>query len=311
MDEQFVTQTGERPDLAAIEVNPPEGYIGDMIYPIVPVKEKSIYIAYATVTADSAAQTGRVAAAAPTLEQITDSETTATCTEIIDRIGIVPDEAKQMGSIEKADRVGASKAKRNVANKHERNIRDALFSGAADATFDPGKISLQVQVALEAVRLYEGPRCMVASTKVLKAMVLQLLGDSKLGPVFSRLISGTSPSVAMTGYSLRAYMDALQIYFGVDKILPGADTVWNEAESASREKIAIAVLDDGTDEYSHKFKPVLGKCFRFLPDGSQPWKVRSAFNEDTLNNTYTAFLWEHIETLNDGAVYIIDGVPTT
>lgn len=35
------TITGRRPDLEAIEVNPVIGYIGDKLYPMIPVSEKT------------------------------------------------------------------------------------------------------------------------------------------------------------------------------------------------------------------------------------------------------------------------------
>ncbi len=60
----YKTQTGRRPDLEAIEVNAPEGYIGNLIYPALPVMEKTGSIYYKTVTSDAAAQAGRTPGAA-------------------------------------------------------------------------------------------------------------------------------------------------------------------------------------------------------------------------------------------------------
>jgi len=103
----YYTNTDARPDLATIEVNPPEGYIGTRMMPVTPVAEKAGSVAYATVTADSTAQTSRAAGVAPTPTQISNTATTWSCAEMIDRAAITPDEVNQIGGIENADQIGA------------------------------------------------------------------------------------------------------------------------------------------------------------------------------------------------------------
>ena len=306
MNDAYFTQIGERPDLAAIEVNAPEGYIGSKIIPTVPVMDKSGTIYYATLTADAAAQTGRSAATAPTATQISDSSTTFTTAEAVKRAGITPDEAKQMGGIDKADEVGTKWAKRQVLNAKEESIATSFMDGAADNNFDPAKLQTDVQVALQAIRLYHGRTALVTSTKTVKAMVQGILADATHGPVLARLITGSSPGIAATGLNLEAWVNALALWLGVDEVLAGDDTVWNAAARVGR--FAIVKLDDTNDPLSHKYLPVLGKTYQFLPDGMNDWLIQTNANRDTVNNTYDAFLWYDVVILNTGGYYLFDGV---
>lgn len=302
----YYTQTGTRDDLAALPVVTPEGFIADSIFPIVPVSEKAGSVAYATVVVDAAAQTGRSAGVAPTNTQVSNSATTFSCVEAIKRYSVTPDEAKQMGGIEKADEVGAKAAKRSVHRKIESDVCTATLGITASNNFDPAKISTDIQVAVDALDLYAGRLSLITSTKTAKAMVQALLNDSTQGKVMSRIISGTSPAVAATGLNFRVWMDALALYLGVDQVLLGQSDIWNA--TAVKGRFAIAKLDDGMDPLSHKYLPVLGKRFQFLRDGVSPWYVESNANRDTKNNNYDASVWYEVKTLNSGALYVFDGV---
>lgn len=306
MNDAYYTSEQERADLAALEVNPPEGYIGSQILPTVPVTDKSGVVYYATVTADSAAQTNRSTGAAPNGTQISASNTSFTAAEAIKRGSITPDEVKVMGGIEKADKVGAMWAKRQVMAYLEGDIRTLVLGGTKDATFDAAKVQTQVQVALQAVRRYEGESALIASTWTLKAMLQQLLADDAYGPALARLVTGSSGVEAVRGLSLDVWKQSLAIFFGVDKVLAGDDSIWNAAAVAGR--FSIAKLDDGMDELSHKWKPVLGKVFQFLPDGKNPWLIESIPDRLTKNNHYDATLWYDAVILNSSANYLFDGV---
>lgn len=306
MNDAYYTELGERPDLAAIEVNPPEGYIAGQILPTVPVSDPTGVVYYATVTADSAAQTNRSTGAAPSGTQISSSNTTFTAAEAIKRGSITPDEVKVMGGIAKADMVGAKWAKRQVMAYHEGDVRTLVLGGTKDASFDPAKVQTQVQVALQAVRLYEGASALIGSTWTIKAMLQQMLADDAYGPALARLVTGASGVEAVRGLSLAVWKQALAIFFGVDKVLAGDDGIWNATAVAGR--FAIAKLDDGMDELSHKWKPVLGKTFQFMPDGKNPWIIESIPDRLTKNNHYDATLKYDSVILNSGALYLFDGV---
>jgi len=301
----YYTQTDERPDLATIEVNPPEGYIGTKLMPVAPVTEKAGSVAYATVTADSAAQEGRTVGHAPTATQIANSATTWAATEIIDRAAISPDEAKQMGGIEKADEIGARWAMRQVLALREGKIADVIL-GTADNTFDPAKLRTDVQTARQALRLYPGRTVLAASSFVLNAMVQNIAATAKIGDAFARIVTGVNAAEAAMGLSFEAWKRGLAMFLGVDDVYAGDDAVWNAGTRA--EKFSIVKADNTNDPLSHKYIPVLGKTFTFIPDGGNGWEVQSVGDRTLINNFYDAKLWAEVKTLNAAAVYTFDGV---
>jgi hypothetical protein len=306
MNDELYTSTGSRPDLAALEVNPPEGYIGSKLLPNVPVTEKTQTIYYATVKADAAAQTNRSQGSGPTGVQISPSSTTFTAAEACKRGLISPDEVKLYGGIEKADRIGAAWAKRQVMNARETAIATDTLGKTPAATFDPAKFFEVCQTAIQTVRLYEGRLVLYGATMSLRKVVQSILANSTFGPVLARTITGTAPAVAATGFNFQAWMAALAMLAGVDEVLAGDDAVWNATAVAGR--VGIAKIDDGADPLSHKWKPVLGKVFQFLPNGTDPWQITSVADRVNINNIYDAFAWYDSVILNTAANYVVDGV---
>jgi hypothetical protein len=307
MSDPYYTITGPRPDLAAIEVNPPEGYIAQLLAPTVPVVDKSGYVFYRTVTSDVTAQTNRVTLNAPDSTAITNSNTTFTCAEKIKRGEIAPDEAKSMGGIAKADMVGTKFAKRSVLNALEVEVAAQLTGQTADVAFDSAKILGQAQVALDAVRRIYGKTMLLGATITLKRAVQAILGDNTYGPVLSRIVSGTSPSVATTGLNFSAWMNALAMFLGVDQVLAGDDSVWNDG--ANENKLCIGKFDSGSEELVHKYEPVWARNFMYLPDGVSPWFVETIADRNVKSNKYDASVWNNLKVLNSAAKYVIGSVP--
>lgn len=304
--DQYYTELGDRPDLAAMEVNTPEGYIGDKVMPIVNVTEKSGTLYYATVTADSAAQTSRAAGAAVTAQQISDSNTTFSTLERIKRAAVTPDEVKTFGGIEKADEVGAKFSKRQVMGSLEEAVAAEVMDGTIDETFDSANALIQTQVANEALRLYPGKTVMVASTKTLKTMVQKFIKDNTIGPAFIRTVSGSSPSIAVEGLNFNAWLQAIALYLGIDEVQAGADTIWGTAARVDR--FTLMKQDTSGDPLAHKYMPIFGKTYMFLPDTVQPYQIESVPDRILKNNYYDSTLWFDTVALNSAAIYQFDGV---
>jgi hypothetical protein len=302
----YYTEEGDRsPIQSEIEVNLPEGYIGAKLMPVTPVLEKAGSVAYATVTAAVTAQTGRSVGVIPTTEQISNSAKTWACTEIISRCAIAPDEVKQMGGIDKADRIGFRWAMRQVLAAREALIA-AVVLGDADDTFDPAKLRTDAQTALQALRLYEGKSVLVGATYTLKAMIQNIAGDADMGPAFARIVTGASAAEAVLGLSFRAWAQGLALFLGVDEVLAGDDAVW--AAGTCSGKFSIVKVDTTNDPLSHKYIPVLGKTVTFIPDGTQGWELSGVADRTLINNFYDAKMWIDVETYNAAAVYTFDGV---
>jgi len=301
----YYTQTADRPDLAQLDVNLPEGYIGTTIVPVREVGEKAGSAAYATLTAATAAQTGRVAGVAPTTTQIANSAHAWACTEIIERAGVTPDEAKQMGGIDKADKVGSDWAKRSVLSAREALIV-AQVLGTADGNFDAAKIRTDFQTGLQTIRQYPGRTALVGATITLKAMVQAILGTAGVGDAFARIVTGANAAEAAMGLSFDAWKRGVALFLGVDDVLAGDDDIW--AAGTAAEKVALVKIENSGDPLAHKYKPVFGKCIQFMPDGGNGFEVQSIADRLTLNNIYDAKLWADVEIYNAAAVYVFDGV---
>lgn len=306
MDFYFTDE--ERPDLASLEVSAPEGFIADEILPIVPVLDQTGTVYYMAAVSDVTAQTGRTAGAAPTATRISDSSTTFTTAEAIKDGAITPDEVKQMGGLDKAAIVGTKFAKRSVMRYRESDVAALILASgaAADNAFDPAKVQTDVQDALDAMELYEGRRVLIASTWVLKAMRQQMLLDGTYGESIARMVGARGGAEGLRQAGLDEWKRALAAWFGLDEVKAGNSGIWNA--TAIQGRFAIAVIDDDPDSMSHKYKPVLGKTYQFLPDGEQPYYIRTIPDTKNEDNRVRAKAKYDAILLNSGAVYVFDGV---
>jgi len=135
-----------------------------------------------------------------------------------------------------------------------------------------------------------------------------MLKDNALGASVARVVTGGSPVAAAQGLGLEAIKAALAMTFGVDEILCGKSDQWNATAVAGR--FCVAKLDDSGDPMSQLTDAVLGKCFQFMPDGTNPWAITSIADRLNVANHWDAFMWYNAKTFNSDAMYLIDGVPT-
>ncbi len=301
------TITGRRQDLEAIEVNAPESYIGDMIYPRVDVMEKTGSIYYTTLTGDAAAQTGRSAGAAPTKTLLAESVTTFSCAEAIKRYGVPKAEVKQMGGIEKADRLGGMASKRSVLRAMEDARAAALIDGTsygAASSIATGIIDGIIEAA-QTNKRYGGRQAFVTSVTGYRWLIQQ----TEIKNLLLRTFGGLDPVQAMS-LQPEVFKAMLQGIFQFEAVLIGDDDHW--AIATQEDAAAIVKLPDA-DEFSHKLDPVLGKTALYLPDGVQPFEIESFYDEDTKTNNYDATSWYQVQELNAGAKVIVKGLgtPTT
>ena len=143
----------------------------------------------------------------------------------------------------------------------------------------------QVQTGLDTIRLYEGKTALVGGTSTLKTAVQGLLNDASMGAVFSRIVTGANAAVAAEGMSFKAWMNALAMFLGVDEVLAGDSGIWDSSDTALR--LGLLKVDAEGDELSHKWKPVLGKTFQFMPDGQNPWVIQTVADRVNVRNPAT------------------------
>ena len=299
---ELKTQEGRRPDLEAMPVNEPEGYIGKFIYPTLPTMEKTGSIYYKTVTADSAAQDSRVAGVAPTTTLLTDSVTTYSAAELIQRYGVVKAEVKQMGGIEKADSLGGQASKRSVQRALEAVQAYAFFNGSK--TDISAAILNGIQTGLESIKRYAGKAAFVTSATTYLWIIRQTEITDKMSWTFPA--GQTNPNDILS-VKTQAFKSLLQTIYGVDEVLIGDDDQWKWNETNGW--AGVVKLPDAA-EFSHKMDPVLGKTAIYMPDGEQQFEIESFYNEDTKTNTYDATAWQAIKELNPGAKALFSGLVT-
>lgn len=301
------TVTEERPDLADVTLNLPENLIALKVIPTVPVTIVSSKFRYYVPVADVAAQQDRSVGVAPTKTRVANAEGTFTCAEIIKRAAVSPDEAKNFGGIEVADEAGSRYAKKQVALALEEKAAAAFLDVAALDAFDPVNLLKQVNTANAQLKSYYGKLSLVASEQALTNMFNALVQEARVGTMFVRIVSGTAPGVAIEGLTQAQRFAALAAYMGVKQVFAGLDDVWGST-AARAASFALARLDDGAEELVYKYEPVFARRFQFLPDGVQPWSIRSIADHVNVDNLYDAQMWQETKKLNAGACVVFDGV---
>lgn len=291
----YETQRGLRPDLAAIEVNAPESYIGYRLYPAVGVMQKQGRVYYQTLTADSAAQTNRNAGEAPSRTLVTPSSATWTATEYIKRYGVTRSETKEYGGIEVADRVGGMASKRSVMRATEDAHATQALTGTATDISD-GVVDGLVDAAQD-VKRYGGRLAFVLSHAVYRHLIGLTEIKEKLGWTFEPMQAADILSI-----NQNVFINMLKGVFAFDEVLIGDDDHWDDSGKA-----VVCKLPDPAI-FSHKLDPVLGKTMTFYPDGSQPYEVESFYDDDDKTNNYDCSAWLNIKELNADAKVVVSGL---
>lgn len=301
--EQYFTQKGNRPDLQALHVNAPEGYIGSKLFPVINVTEKSGTVYYATKNADVAAQTNRSSGAAPTSTLIANSSTTYTCVENISRSRVGFEEVKTFGSVAKSDAAQAKFVKRQIKKAMEAAAAAALLTAAADNTFDGATLLTDVQTGLDALRGYEGKVALVGA----KSLFQTIMSNADVSAKLVRVITGVDPSTAATGLAFDLGLKALATYLGVDYCWAGESAIWTASSAAG--KVALVKVDESGEELGYKWMPVLGRTYVYLPDPAIEDGVVITSTDDQVNlvNIVDGYSHFNVKQLN-AAKYIIGSV---
>ncbi|OGV36983.1 MAG: hypothetical protein A2020_16410 [Lentisphaerae bacterium GWF2_45_14] len=303
---EFETQRGRRKDLELIPVNNPIGYIGGLVYPTLPVREKTGTVYFKTVTADAAAQTGRSSGTAPTKAMLTDSSTAFSTAEAIKRYAVDRNEVMQMGGIEAADKLGGTASKRSIQRALEDAAAASLISAAAysAATDISSTIFAGIDDAADSVRRYAGKTAFVCSKNVYKWLIKQTELTGKMSWSFT----GASIQEILS-MNVNVFKAMLQGLFAFDEVLVGDDDHWM---LTGMEDAAAVVKLPPPDEFSHKMDPVLGKNVIYMPDDNQ-FEINSFYDDDARINAYDCASWYVIKELNSGAKKLVKGLgtPTT
>lgn len=312
METKTTLQTTPRPDLiAAIKdrLNPPVGYIGNEIYPMTRTADKSGTIYFQQLVTDVAAQTNRTTGTAPTTSLIASANTTFSASEIIKRFGIPEDEAKELGGIESADKVGALGAVRSVFRSFESSCAAKLIDGAGTALVE-GSVLPGITRAALAVRRYPGKLFLVCSQDWFLDFIQQTDVKERALAMFPNAAAGDLPSLfSLKPSAMTQFMATLMQFDGIKL---GDNDHW---KITGKEDVAAIVkllpgVNPTEDEVraAYKLDPMYGVAKWFLPDPANMetmFDLSSWYNPDPLLNTYTAQAWVDIKELNSGAKTLI------
>jgi hypothetical protein len=304
--EAYKTETGRREDLEAIEVNPVLGYIGTKAYPVLNVTEKTGTVYHTTLTADSASQDALARGTALTPVYLTETANVFSCASKEKRYAIGRDEVKQMGGIEKADRLGGMASKRSVQRAVETALAAQLQTVGSHQTANhvAGSFITEAQTALNAIRRYPGQRALMLGKSAFHGIMryTEVLNQFSLSAL---ALGGTSAEAILAGRP-EALKMLLAGIIGVDQVLVGDDDHWGVGVGSSGIGCnAVFLALPGEDEFSHKMDPVLGKMVQYLPDGKQPYIVESYYDLELKSNMYDAETWISIEEYNPQAAYVL------
>jgi hypothetical protein len=304
--EAYKTETGRREDLEAIEVNPVLGYIGTKAYPVLNVTEKTGTVYHTTLTTDSAAQAALARGTALTPVFLTETANAFSCASVEKRYAIGRDEVKQMGGIEKADKLGGMASKRSVQRALETALAAQLMTVGSHQTANhvAGSFISEANTALNAIRRYPGQRAMMMGKSAFHGIMryTEVLNQFSLSAL---ALGGTSAEAMLAGRP-EALKMLLAGIVGVDQVIVGDDDHWGVGVGASGIGCNVAFLAlPGEDEFSHKMDPVLGKLVQYLPDGKQPFIVESYYDLELKSNMYDAEVWYSIEEYNPQAAYVL------
>lgn len=310
-DSGWMTDFGRRPDLEALEVNPPIGYIGDRIYPRTPSRFNAGTKSGITLPQYAAAQTSRTDGQAPTTTLITNVDKSYTCTETIARFGKTAKQTMDTMNIYKVDEQGATGAIYSYMYTMEQmrltqlvtpipTTQDNLITASASDSVRSLLVS-----AFKAMHRYQGRRVLIMGAGMLEKLVNSLdFRTFYQGMPFVRrdsLLDGREQLVS-----------AMQTVFLVDEVLIGDDTILNSAGNASilnDTTVVCAVIpsEPTVTEDSYTYQPELGRTVTYQPyEGLRPFQVESFPDGKDMVNLYTAYGMNAVVEFNPMMKRIVD-----
>lgn len=291
------TMTGTRPELAILPVNAPIGYIGSEILPVVQVAAKAGTYYYATIEADSDAQTSRAAGAAPTATTVAEDSAAFAAAERIKRYKVPWEAIPLLGGLEKSDAMGATASKRSVLNALETAQLAAVIDGAG--TSITSAIIDGLIDAADQVHRYAGRTAFCCNV----GQYRWLMQQDEIQNLLIRTFGGVGAVQAMS-LTKDMFKNMMQAIFGYDEVLIADDTFW---PYTYRTTSVVVKIPDGTDPMSFVSEPEYGRTMIYWPEGadSTPYEINSFADDDLRSNIFDCTEWDSIEEMNSGAKVLL------
>lgn len=310
-DTSWATDFGRRPDLEAIETNPPIGFIGERIYPRTNQKLIAGTITALALPQYAAAVTNRTDGNAPTTNLILNTSASFSCTEICARFGKTARDVQAAGSVWASDMQGAigSIFSYNCLLEQKRLTKLVTpIPSTADNLITPAagsKIRSVIFNALKSLRRYRGKRVLVIG-----ASMLDTFADSFAIRSFYEGLPFERRDAYLDRREL--IVSSMQTVFMLDEVLVADDTILNSAGNASAigDYIVVAVLPHENEVTEDSFQTTnieLGRTITYQPaEGMKPYQIESFPDFDNMVNKYTAIGMTDIVEFNPMQKRIID-----
>jgi hypothetical protein len=224
--EKYATQDGDRPDLADIRVNPPEGYIGFQLFPPVGIAERGGETSYMVVFDDQVPQVNRARGADLATEYLFPATHNFSVAPIERRFSVDWRDVKVFGGVDVADRHGVTMAKRSIY----RAVEDLQAATAMAGPVTPvsGDIVEDIMTSLPLLKRYTGETALVLSYSQWRWMIQQDEIVNAIGRSIARTDVGVVDVMAMSVNHVRLIM---QNIYNLDHILVGDDVHWTTPDN--------------------------------------------------------------------------------
>lgn len=310
-DTSWATDFGRRPDLEAIDVNPPIGFVGERIYPRTNQKLIAGTLTALTLPQYAAAVTNRTDGQAPATNLILNANVQYTCTETIARFGKTARDVQAAGSVFASDMQGAIGSVFSYDCTLEQKRLTALItpvSGNYNLVTPTAGTPIRRVIfnALKELRRYRGRRVLIMG-----AGLLDVFGDS----FAVRSFYEGMPLTRQESYKDRTeqIVSSMQTVFHLDEVLVADDTILNAAGNApvmGEDVMVVAVLPHENEVTEDSFQTTnieLGRTVTYQPaEGMKPYQIESFPDFDSMVNKYTAVGMNDIKEFNPMAKRIID-----
>lgn len=309
-DTSWATDFGRRPDLEAVDVNPPIGFVGERIYP-----RTNQHLIAGTITAlalpgYTAAQTNRTDGNAPTAAKIGNVTATFSCAETCARVYKTASDVQAAGGVFASDMQGAigSIFNFNVTLEAKRLTKLVTPVSGNYNLITPSAgtpIRRVLFDAFKALRRYRGRRVLVIG-----ASLLDVFGDSFAVRSFYQGMPLERKEVYVD--RTEQIVSSMQTIFHLDEVLVADDTILDGSSNPimGDSVLVCAVLPHENEVTEDSFQTTnieLGRTITYQPaEGMKPYQIESFPDFDNMVNKYTAIGKNDIQEFNPMAKRIIN-----
>ncbi len=300
--------TGNRPDLAALEVNWPVGYIGRMFFPVFGSAERAGSFTYQQVTADATPEESRTWSDPLTRTRISAGEASYTCVKQEKRYVMTEDDVKELANMDNADSVGARASRRSLMRKFEDAAYAKVFTSARRSAALELTAASEFQIlghVGDQVRRVSGNLSLICSHQWFLAFVGLSAVSTRLQAVGA--VGGMVASQVALGIQTPLIRDMMRTVLPFEQIVIGDSAHW----SANPGYAAVAMLPDmqGMEPIvAAKLDPIYGMSKWFRPDPVQPetlMQINAEWLPDIKVNAWDATgFWDLLE-LNATGVKLV------